>query len=41
MFPQYSYTEALIPSVLVLGHRAFERQLEHEGGALMMAFVPL
>ena len=37
----FSNTEALIPSVLVFGHRAFETQLGHEGGALMMAFVPL
>ena len=37
----FSNTEVLIPSVLVFGHRAFERQLGHEGGALMMASVPL
>ena len=36
-----SYAETLIPSVMVFGDGAFERQLGHKGGALTMGLVSL
>lgn len=33
--PQNQYVEILIPSVIVLGGRAFKRWLGHEGEGLM------
>ena len=38
--PQNVHVEALIPNVMIFGDRAFERELGHEGRALMMGLVP-